>query len=107
MNEYHGDEVEVEFITIVEGPVPGFMPISEDWPMSLHEGSGNTLCVTCKLRTLDAEALAERCRAAWREGRPVHLDYPDGEGGRLEADILAVRPATIEQGDVLHLWARL
>jgi hypothetical protein len=37
----------------------------------------------------------------------VHLDYPDGEGGRLEADIVAVRTETVEQGDILHLWVCL
>jgi hypothetical protein len=107
VSEHHKNDIEVEFITIVEGPAPDFMPISEEWPLSLCEGAGNTVCAACKLRTFDAEALAERCRAAWREGRPVHLDYPDGEGGRLEADIVAVRTETVEQGDILHLWVCL
>jgi hypothetical protein len=34
----------------------------------------------------------------------VRLDYPDGEGGRQEADIVAVRMEMVEEGDILHLW---
>ena len=107
MNEYHQNDIEAEFITIVEGPAPDFMPVSSEWPLSLAEGANNSVCATCKLRTFDAKVLAERCRTAWREGRAVHLDYPDGEGGRLEADIVAVRTDEVEQGDILHLWVCL
>jgi len=96
-----------EFITIVEGPSPNFTPAVEDWPWSLLEGSAGSLCVLCTLRTFDSEALAERCRTAWEEGRPVRLDYPDGAGGRQEADILAVRAETVEEGDILYLWVSL
>ena len=107
MNEYHEDNTQVEFITIVEGPTPDFTPISTEWPLSLQEGTSNALCAVCKLRTFDGHALAERCRTAWREDRPVRLDYPDDEGGRQEADIVAVRAETVDQGDVLHLWVCL
>ena len=107
MKDYHNNDVEVEVITIVEGPSPDFTPISDEWPLSLTEGTSGNLCATCKLRTFDGEALASRCRTAWRENRLVHLDYPDGEGGRMEAEIIAVRAETVEQGDVLHLWVCL
>jgi hypothetical protein len=107
VNEYHEDGIEVEFITIVEGPAPDFMPVSAEWPLSLHEGPGSAVCAMCKLRTFDGEALAERCRTAWNEDRPVRLDYPDTEGGRLEADIVAVRTEEVEQGGVLYLWVCL
>ncbi len=107
MNEHHEDGIEVEFITIVEGPIPDFMPISDEWPLGLYQGPGRVVCAICKLRAFNNEALAERCRNAWQENRPVRLDYPDGEGGRLEADIIAVRTETVEQGDVLYLWVCL
>jgi hypothetical protein len=51
--------------------------------------------------------MLERCRNAWEEGRPVRLDYPNGEGGRDEADILAIRAESREEGDVLYLWVEL
>ncbi len=107
LNEYHENDIEVEFITIVEGPPPNFASISSDWPASLHEGSESAMFATCQLRTMDGGSLLDRCRGAWREGRPVHLDYPDGEGGRQEADIVAARVESIDQGEVLNLWVCL
>ena len=107
MSEFYEDNTQAEFITIVEGPVPEFTPAPAEWPWSLQEGPQDIVCAVCKLRTFDGQALVERCRAAWREDRPVLLDYPDGEGGRQEADIVAVRKETLEQGDVLHLWVSL
>jgi hypothetical protein len=107
VNEYHEDNTQVEFITIVEGPTPDFTPTSSEWPWSLHEGPADTVCAVCKLRTLNGTAMMERCRNAWEEERPVRLDYPDGEGGREEADILAVRMDTLDEGDILYLWVRL
>lgn len=104
MNE---NEIEVEFITIVEGPAPDFMPLAVEWPLGLLEGPGSAMGAVCRLRTLDSEALAERCRTAWEENRPIYLDYPDGEGGRQHADIVAFRVETVEQGDILHLWVSL
>ena len=104
---YHDNRTQVEFITIVEGPSPAFTPTSEDWPWSLIDGPDGKMCTLCKLRTFDGTALAERCRIAWQEDRPVRLDYPDGEGGRQEADILAVRVDTVQEGDILYLWVSL
>ncbi len=104
MNEYFEDNSPVEFITIVEGPTPDFSASPAEWPWSIQEGPGSSVCAECTLRTLDAETLVERCRNAWDENRPVRLDYPDGEGGRQEADIVAVRMEMVEEGDILHLW---
>jgi hypothetical protein len=101
------NEIEVEFITIVEGPTPDFLPLAVEWPLGLIEGPNSAMGAACKLRTLNAEVLAERCRTAWREKRPVQLDYPDGEGGRQYADIVAYRTEEVEQGNVLHLWVSL
>jgi hypothetical protein len=107
VKDYNEGGIEAEVITIVEGPTPEFEPISSEWPLGLPEGPEGSLCATCKLRTFDGEAMAERCRSAWREGRPVHLDYPDGDGGRQKADIFAVRAEELDEGDVLYLWVAL
>lgn len=108
MSDYREDNTQVEFITIVEGPTPDFLPIStDDWPWSLDEGPDSAMVAVCKLRTLDGETMVARCRNAWERNRPVRLDYPDGEGGRHEADVVAVRMETVEEGDVLHLWVSL
>jgi hypothetical protein len=107
VSEYHENNTQVEFITIVEGPTPDFTPTPAEWPWSLYEGTSSTICAVCKLRTFDGKAMVERCRAAWEQDRPVRLDYPDGEGGRLEADVVAVRAEAVEEGDVLNLWVCL
>jgi hypothetical protein len=107
VSQYHEDDASVEFITIVEGPTPDFTPSDAEWPWSLQEGPGSIVCAVCSLRTFNGEVLVERCRRAWDEDRPVRLDYPDGEGGRQEADIVAVRKETVDEGDLLHLWVSL
>lgn len=107
VNEYHEDSTPAEFITIVEGPTPDFTASTAEWPLSLQEGPSDSVCAVCKLRSLDGRALMERCQTAWNENRPVRLDYPDGEGGRQEAEIVAARMETVEEGDVLYLWVCL
>jgi hypothetical protein len=104
VSEYHDNDVDIEFITIVEGPTPDFAPTSSQWPLGLQEGPISTSCAVCKLRTFDGEAMAARCHNAWKEGRPVRLDYPDQQGVRQEVDIIAVRTETVDDGDVLYLW---
>jgi hypothetical protein len=101
------NEIGIEFITIVEGPTPDFRPLSMEWPLGLLEGPNSAMGAVCRLRTMNSETLAERCRTAWEESRSVQLDYPDGEGGRQYADIVAFRTEEVEQGDVLHLWVSL
>jgi hypothetical protein len=107
VNEYPEDNTQVEFITIVEGPIPEFTSTPADWPWSLHDGLDSTMVAVCRLRTLDGDAMIERCTTAWQEGRLVRLDYPDGEGGRQEAEVVAVQTELVEEGDVLVLWVNL
>jgi len=107
LNEYENHHLESEYITIVEGPPPEFVKFTEVWPLSLHDGPAPATQALCKLRTFNGEAMMERCRRAWSEGRSVRLDYPNSNGDRMEADIIATRAETIEQGDLLYLWVRL
>jgi hypothetical protein len=99
--------IEPELITIIEGPPPDFRPAMDSWLLSLSEGAVTRPVAACQMRAFDAEALVERCRRAWGEGRPVRLDFPSGIGLRRQADILAARAGQVEAGDVLLLWVRL
>ncbi len=96
--------VEPEMITIIEGPPPEFMLAPEIWPMSLWEGTLPKSVAVCQMRTFNAGSLMERCTRAWREGRPVHLDFPQMDGLRQKAEVLAARPGHVEEGDLLYLW---
>jgi hypothetical protein len=107
LNEYESYHLESEYITIVEGPPPEFAKLTDVWPLSLHDGPEPAAQAVCKLRTFNGEEMLERCRRAWAEGRPVRLDYPNRDGERMEADIVATRAETIDQGDLIYLWVRL
>jgi hypothetical protein len=61
----------------------------------------------CQLRTLNGEAILERCQRAWQERRPVRLDYPDELRMRQQADVVAMRLQQLEEGPVLLLWVSL
>jgi hypothetical protein len=96
-----------ELITIIEGPTPEFYPTMHRWLQSLHEGPRDRAIALCQLRTASGEDIMERCQGAWREGRPVKLDYPDDMRLRQQADVLAMRLETIEEGPMLSLWVSL
>jgi len=93
-----------ELITIIEGPTPEFQPARESWAWSLIEGARPLTLAMCQTRTIKGEKMLERCRRAWREGRPVRLDYRRMDGLRKQVDILAARYETVEGVDVLYLW---
>ena len=46
----------------------------------------------------------ERCEAAWRENRPVQLEYPDELRMRQYADVIAMRLMEVDEGQLLQLW---
>lgn len=99
--------IEPELITIIEGPPPEFRPALDAWLLSLSEGATARLVAACQMRAFDANALVERCRRAWREGRPARLDFPNRLGLRRQTDILAARAVQVEAGDMLVIWVRL
>lgn len=98
---------EPELITIVEGPPPDFQVARELWPLSLWEGSTPQAVAMTQMRTFDGASMLERCLRAWHEARPVMLDFPQMDGMRRQAEVLAARATTVDEGDVLNLWVAL
>ncbi len=98
---------EPERITVVEGPTPAFEPNTEPWLLAMSEGPEIPFTGRCLLRTLDGDALLQRCRKAWQQGRAACLEFTNMAGLPEEALILAARVGEVEAGEVLHLWLRL
>jgi hypothetical protein len=98
---------EPELITIVEGPPPDFQPVPDVWPLSILEDPHPMLPAYVKMRTFNGQKMVERCQHAWREDRPVKLDFPDSSGARQQISIVAARWTEVEEGHVLHLWVQL
>lgn len=98
---------EPELISIIEGPTPDFQPTPQRWLQSIHEGPQDKATALCQLRTMNGEEIMERCQQAWREGRPVKLDYPDELRLRQQADVVAMRLTEVDEGKVLLLWVSL
>jgi hypothetical protein len=103
----HPKRDEAAYITIVEGPPPEFMEVDTDWTASLAEGSFPAIVAMCETRTLNGEALVERCRRAWQEGRSARLDFPQPDGGRAEVEIVAARWELVSEGQKLVLWVKV
>lgn len=97
---------EPELITIVEGPTPEFRPSPHLWFHSVYEGPEDAEISMCELRTLNGESIMERCRNAWKEGRPVKLDFPDYMRMRQQIDVVGMRLQDLEAGPMLVLWVR-
>jgi hypothetical protein len=95
---------EAAYITIVEGPPPEFVEVDTYWTASLAEGPFQSVIAMCETRTLNGEALVERCRQAWQEGRSARLDFPQFDGERTEVEILAARWEQVTEGQKLILW---
>jgi hypothetical protein len=98
--------LEPELITIVEGPTPDFRPSPQLWFQSILEGPVDSDIAVCELRTLKGESIVERCRRAWREGRPVKLDFPDQIRMRQQVDVVAMRLQEVDEGKKLVVWVR-
>ena len=95
---------EPEMISIIEGPPPEFILAQDFWASSVWEGQMPRAVGVCQMRTFNANGLMERCRRAWSEGRPVHLDFPQMDGLRQEVEVLAAKPGHVEEGDLIYLW---
>ncbi len=98
---------EPELISIIEGPTPEFQPTPQRWLQSIHEGPRDKALAMCRLRTMSGEDIMERCQLAWKEGRPVKLDYPDEMRMRQQAGVVAMQLAEVEEGKMLVLWVSL
>ena len=98
---------EPELITVVEGPTPEFRESPYLWLGSILEGPVDSEVVMCELRTYSGESIVERCLNAWREGRPVKLDFPDRLRMRRQLDVAAMRLTLMEEGPLLQLWLRV
>ncbi len=72
----------------------------------MYEGPEDAEISMCELRTLNGESIMERCRNAWKEGRPVRLDFPDYMRMRQQIDVVGMRLQELEAGPVLVLWVR-
>jgi len=99
--------MEPETITIVEGPPPEFKQVPDVWPLSILEDRQPSRPAYVQMRTFSGPKLLERCQRAWREDRPVKLDFPDEAGLRRQINIVAARWTEVEEGHVLHLWVQL
>jgi hypothetical protein len=49
----------------------------------------------------------ERCRNAWKEHRPVRLDFPDEMRMRQQVDVVSIRLEQLDAGPALMLWVAL
>jgi hypothetical protein len=99
--------IEPELITIIEGPTPEFRPTPVDWAQSVLEGPEDRLVAVCHLRTGNGEDIMERCRNAWKDGRPVRLDFPDEMRMRQQVDVVSIRLEKLDEGPALMLWVAL
>ncbi len=99
--------IKPELITIIEGPTPDFHPTPQRWLQSIHEGPDDRAIALCQLRTMNGDDIMNRCQDAWREGRPVKLDYPDELRMRQQADVVAMRLEALDEGPLLSLWVSL
>ena len=98
--------IEPEYITIVEGPTPEFQTTPDFAFNSILEGPQDAFTAYCELRTMNGEAIRDRCRNAWKQRRPVRLDFPDEMRMRKELDVVGLRLNEVDEGTVLQLWVR-
>lgn len=98
--------IEPELITIVEGPTPEFRPSPQLWFQSIYEGPMDSDVAMCELRTMNGADIMERCKRAWKERRPVKLDFPDYMRMRQQIDVVAMRLQEVDEGTMLMLWVR-
>lgn len=96
--------IEPELITIIEGPTPEFHPSPHIWLQSIYESPENRNIAMCQLRTNTGHDIMDRCLSAWRELRPVKLDFPDDLRMRQQVDVVSLRLENSEDGEMLRIW---
>jgi hypothetical protein len=100
-------DMDDEKITIVEGPPPTFLEVSDGWPLGLNESPILANLMVTQLRTFNGLALVERCQRAWSKQQTVHLEYKNFDGLKQEAPIVAARHVDSPEGQLLILWVRM
>lgn len=96
-----------ETITIIEEPPPIFEHVADAWALGLNESPHVLVPALTKLRTMNGNALVERCHRAWRRKSHIHLHYKNDMGLEQTAPILAARNLETPNGQVLLLWVYL
>jgi len=94
-------------ITIIEGPPPDFESVNDGWALGLNESPILSDIVMTRLRTFNGPALVERCYHAWRDQKPIYLEYRESDGLENTAPIVAARTLEIDEGQMLLLWVRM
>lgn len=95
---------EPELISIIEGPTPDFLPTRHGSLHSIYEGPNELATAVCELRTNTGPAIIDRCTAAWREQRPVKLEFPDEFRMTQMIDVISMQLREREEGEILMLW---
>lgn len=100
-------------ITIIEGPTPNFDSVETDfimgmngWTAGLSEGPYLYDTARTTVRTLNGQALLERCHKAWENRTTMFLEYRDQIGLTKEIPIIAARTVDSGNGEMLVLWVR-
>ncbi len=96
-----------EQITIIDGPPPVFEHVDDAWAMGLNESPHVLVPALTWLRTMNGNALVERCHRAWREHGHIHLHYKNDMGLQQAAPSTAARNVETADGQVLLLWVYL
>ena len=96
-----------EKITIIEGPPPIFEQVNDGWAMGLNESPHILVPALTRLRTMNGNALVERCHRAWNHKEHIHLHYRNDMGLEQTAPIMAARNVETADGHVLLLWVCL
>lgn len=96
-----------EKITIIEGPPPTFETVNDGWALGINESPYLFDVALTRLRTYNGPALVERCHRAWRNQKPIFLEYRSSDGLEQKSPILAARTLEVDEGQVLLLWVSL
>jgi hypothetical protein len=96
-----------EKITIIEGPPPTFEATGDGWALGLNESPTLANIAVTRLRTFNGPALVERCHSAWRNQKPIQLEFREEDGLINYAPIVAARTLDTDEGQMLLLWVRI
>lgn len=91
-------------ITIIEGPTPTFEGVNANWAESICETPGPGCIMMTNLRTMNGQALLERCHHTWSLGDTMYLHYRNTIGLEERIPIVAAEIMDTEEGQKLILW---